>query len=46
MNENLAYLVGKEYAEEFFLMTGRYPKYVPSEGIWDGKGCNRKWIVW
>ena len=46
MNEALGILLGQEYADEWFKMTGRWPKYVPSEGVWGGKRNNqRKWVV-
>ena len=34
LHEPLAYLLGDEYAEEFYRATGRWPSHVPTSGEW------------
>jgi len=36
----LGVLIGDEYAECFFELTGRYPRWVPVSGMYQS---NRKW---
>ncbi len=41
LSEALAYLHEDDYAKEFYRLTGRYPRWVPTSGEWPY--TERKW---